>query len=41
VGGFSGQGFKYAPVVGETAADLVMYGRTNDDYTLFRYARGP
>ncbi|ALE83830.1 FAD-dependent oxidoreductase [Pseudonocardia sp. HH130629-09] len=28
VGGFSGQGFKYAPAVGELVADLVRTGRT-------------
>lgn len=27
VGGFSGQGFKYAPAVGEIVADLVRTGR--------------
>lgn len=28
-GGFSGHGFKFAPVVGETLADLVLNGRTD------------
>ena len=30
-GGFSGHGFKFAPVVGEIASDLALNGRTQHD----------
>jgi len=41
--GFSGHGFKFAPVVGEILADLALLGRTEHDISLFaldRFARG-
>ncbi len=41
--GFSGHGFKFAPVVGEILADLVDLRRTEHDISLFalgRFARG-
>jgi sarcosine oxidase len=34
-GGFSGHGYKFAPVIGEIAADLVTQGRTQWDIELF------
>ena len=37
--GFSGHGFKFAPVVGEILADLAEQGRTTHDIGLFRAAR--
>ena len=37
--GFSGHGFKFAPVVGEILADLVETGRTEHDIGLFRAGR--
>ncbi len=40
--GFSGHGFKFAPVVGEILADLALDGRTDHDISLFaldRFAR--
>ncbi|MDQ7828018.1 MAG: N-methyl-L-tryptophan oxidase [Armatimonadota bacterium] len=37
--GFSGHGFKFAPVVGEILADLALEGRTAHDIGLFRIAR--
>jgi sarcosine oxidase len=37
--GFSGHGFKFAPVVGEIMADLVIDGRTPWDLSLFRINR--
>jgi sarcosine oxidase len=37
--GFSGHGFKFAPVVGEVLADLVETGRTDWPIDLFRVAR--
>jgi sarcosine oxidase len=37
--GFSGHGFKFAPVVGEILADLVMHGKTDWPIELFRLAR--
>jgi len=37
--GFSGHGFKFAPVVGEVLADLVERGSTRHDISLFRAAR--
>jgi sarcosine oxidase len=37
--GFSGHGFKFAPVVGEILADLVETGRTIWDISLFRATR--
>jgi sarcosine oxidase len=33
--GFSGHGFKFAPVVGEILADLVLEGRTRQEISLF------
>ncbi len=42
-GGFSGHGFKFAPVVGEIAADLALEGGTRheiDFLSLGRFARG-
>lgn len=38
-GGFSGHGFKFAPVVGEVLADLVEHGRTAWPIGLFRGGR--
>ncbi len=38
-GGFSGHGFKFAPVVGSILADLAMDGRTSHPVDLFRIAR--
>ena len=35
--GFSGHGFKFAPVVGEILADLVQKGRTDWPTDLFRW----
>jgi sarcosine oxidase len=37
--GFSGHGFKFAPVVGEVLADLAMLGRTDWPIELFRLDR--
>jgi sarcosine oxidase len=37
--GFSGHGFKFAPVIGEVLADLVEKGSTNWPIDLFRLAR--
>ncbi len=37
--GFSGHGFKFAPVVGEILADLVLVGQTRHDIALFDPAR--
>ena len=37
--GFSGHGFKFAPVVGEILADLVERGRTDWPIGLFRIDR--
>lgn len=37
--GFSGHGFKFAPVVGEILADLVLDGQTPWDISLFRVQR--
>ena len=38
-GGFSGHGFKFAPVVGEVLADLVDAGRTAWPVDMFGFAR--
>jgi sarcosine oxidase len=38
-GGFSGHGFKFAPVVGEVLADLVDRGRTDWNIAMFRPGR--
>jgi glycine/D-amino acid oxidase-like deaminating enzyme len=38
-GGFSGHGFKFAPVVGETLADLATVGHTMNEISLFRVDR--
>jgi sarcosine oxidase len=38
-GGFSGHGFKFAPVVGEVLADLVETGRTRWPIGMFSFAR--
>lgn len=38
--GFSGHGFKFVPVVGEIAADLVERGVTDHDISLFDLTRG-
>lgn len=38
-GGFSGHGFKFAPVVGEILADLVDQGRTRWNIDMFRFGR--
>jgi sarcosine oxidase len=40
-GGFSGHGFKFAPVIGEVLADLVLTGRTDHDLSMFDPARTP
>ena len=43
-GGFSGHGFKFAPVIGEIAADLALDGGTRHEITflsLGRFARAP
>ncbi len=37
--GFSGHGFKFAPVVGEILADLAERGRTDLPAEMFRFAR--
>lgn len=37
--GFSGHGFKFAPLIGEVLADLVVDGRTRHDIALFDPAR--
>jgi sarcosine oxidase len=37
--GFSGHGFKFAPTVGETVADLALHGRTAHSIDLFRADR--
>jgi sarcosine oxidase len=37
--GFSGHGFKFAPVVGEVLADLAVHGRTDHAVDLFRFDR--
>ena len=37
--GFSGHGFKFAPVVGEVLADLAMEGRTNQPIEKFQLPR--
>jgi sarcosine oxidase len=37
--GFSGHGFKFAPVVGEILADLVVFGQTQQPIELFRIGR--
>ena len=37
--GFSGHGFKFAPVVGEILADLVLDGHTSHDISLFNPVR--
>jgi len=37
--GFSGHGFKFAPVVGEILADLALDGRTHHDIALFAASR--
>jgi sarcosine oxidase len=44
LGGFSGHGFKFAPVMGDVAADLALQGRTEYPIDLFeprRFAAGP
>jgi len=41
LGGFSGHGFKFAPIVGEIAADLVIKGETSHPIDLFQPARFP
>lgn len=40
LGGFSGHGFKFAPVVGEVAADLALEGGTRRDIAAFAPERG-
>ena len=35
----SGHGFKFAPVIGEILADLVLQGRTPHDISRFQLAR--
>ena len=35
----SGHGFKFAPVIGDIAADLVCEGRTSRDISRFSFAR--
>ena len=37
--GFSGHGFKFAPVVGEILAELATYGHTRHPIELFQLAR--
>jgi sarcosine oxidase len=37
--GFSGHGFKFAPVVGEILADLIQHGQTTLPSSLFRWQR--
>jgi sarcosine oxidase len=37
--GFSGHGFKFAPVIGEVLADLAMHGRTNQPVDFLSAAR--
>ena len=39
LGGFSGHGYKFAPIMGEIAADLVTEGRTPHPIALFQPAR--
>ena len=39
LGGFSGHGYKFAPIVGEIAADLVTEGVTSHPIERFRPAR--
>jgi glycine/D-amino acid oxidase-like deaminating enzyme len=39
VGGFSGHGFKFAPVVGEIVTDLVTEGRTDHPIEFLRAGR--
>jgi sarcosine oxidase len=44
LGGFSGHGFKFAPVMGDVAADLALQGRTDYPIDLFspnRFAFAP
>ncbi len=38
-GGFSGHGFKFAPVIGEILADLLVEGKTRHDIALFAIKR--
>jgi glycine/D-amino acid oxidase-like deaminating enzyme len=38
-GGFSGHGFKFAPVIGEIVADLALDGRTPHPIEFLRLAR--
>lgn len=38
-GGFSGHGYKFAPVIGEILADLVVEGRTGHDISFFALRR--
>jgi glycine/D-amino acid oxidase-like deaminating enzyme len=38
-GGFSGHGFKFAPVIGEIGADLALYGETSHDIGFLSYRR--
>lgn len=38
-GGFSGHGFKFAPVIGEIAADLLLDGGTRHQIDFFALAR--
>ena len=37
--GFSGHGFKFGPVIGDIAADLVLEGKTARDVSHFAAAR--
>lgn len=39
LGGFSGHGFKFAPVIGDAAADLSTTGKTDDAFQLFSLDR--
>lgn len=39
LGGFSGHGFKFAPIIGDIAADLAIDGHTPHPIDLFRPAR--